>query len=124
MVGVAKVLNSFSSDGSKRSIAWIRPEEPNLLDVLERLAAVGEAAGDVVDEVAVELDKLLADLRVAGAVELAEQAAHLGTLGGVRRLGDRSLAGRHAVAAPRRWGHEALYLVSRTRRFPVRSSTR
>ncbi len=99
-------------------------EEADLLDVLEGLAAVGEATRDVVDEVAVELDEPLADARIAGFVELAKQAPHLGPLGRLRGLRDGPLAGRHAVAATRRGGHDALYLVSRTRRLPVRSSTR
>src|SRR6202030_2109046 len=54
------------------------PKEADLLDVLERLATVGKAPRDVVDEVAVQLDEALADPRIAGLVELAEQTPHLG----------------------------------------------
>src|ERR1022692_4084064 len=99
-------------------------DQPYLLDVLEGLAAIGEPAGDVMDEIAVELDEAFANSRVARLVEFAQQTPHLGPLSRLRRLRDRSLARRHTVAATRRGGHDALYLVSRTRRLPVRSSTR
>ena len=61
IVGVAKVLNSFSEGGVEALDGVDEPEEADLLDVLERLAAVGEAPGDEVDEVGVQLDELLAD---------------------------------------------------------------
>ena len=42
-------------------------EEADLFDVLEGLAAVGEAASDVMDEVAVQLDEALADAADRGS---------------------------------------------------------
>ena len=98
-------------------------DEAHLLDVLERLPSVGKAAGDVVDEIAVQLDQALTDARVAGGPVLAEQTLRLVTFRARRRLGQRALPRRRA-AAPRRRRHETRYLVSRTRSPPVRSSTR
>ncbi len=125
MVGVAKVLNSLPSDGIEALDGVDEPEEADLLDVLEWLAAVAEAASDEVDEVGVEVDQLVADRRVARVAVLLEQAAHQVAALARRRLGDGpgSLLVRRPVVTGQS-GHDARYFVSRTRRPPVRSSTR
>src|SRR5205807_8632043 len=116
-----------------------QPEEAHLLDVFERLAAVGEAAGDVVDEIGVQLHQPVAHRRIAVGGVLAEKPANLFPLAVGGRLGNGPHPGRSRSPAPRRpgtptglrtraapraRGHEMRYFVRRTRRPPVRSSTR
>ena len=135
---VAEVAADLAHDGRRRERAELVPQrgiealdgvdqaqEADLFDVLERLAAVGEPARDEVDEVGVQLDELVANVRVVVIAVLLQQATHQVAALARRRLGDRagSLLSRRPVVTGHE-AHEALYFVSRTRRPPVRSSTR
>ena len=97
MVGVAKVVNSRPRSGSKRSTALARPRDGDLDEVVEGLAPVGEAAGQVLGQAEVGLDELVAERRVPRLGEPREGAQQRRLVGAVE--GHR-LAARLALHEP------------------------
>ena len=105
IVGVAYVENSTLAVGVEAVHRLDQADRADLDEVVERLTAVGEPSGAVVDEREVQLHELLAALRrarprsVAGSPSSVEQgAAHAPRVGLTRRpptaLFARSRTGR------------------------------
>ncbi len=77
MVRLAKVEKATSRVGSKRSTARDDRQQADLAQVVGGDAAVGVALDEVVGDVALVLDQLVAQAAIAGALVLDEQGGRL-----------------------------------------------